>query len=103
MSWVAVAVAAVGVVTTAVSADGQRKAANRQNRAIEDAKAADDAQKAEAEAGANAALVARKKRRLAGQSMLATGDASASVLGSAPATDGRMMAPRTPRTTLGGM
>ena len=89
--------------TTAYNADQSRKAANKQERAIEDAKAADAAQLAQAEAGANAARVADKTRRRKANSLLATGATSdataqppASVLGA-----GRVMGPGQ-RTTLGG-
>ena len=89
--------------TTAYSADQSRKAANKQERAIEDAKAADAAQLAQAEAGANAARVADKTRRRKAGSLLSTGAPSdpmapppTSVLGA-----GRVMGPGQ-RSTLGG-
>lgn len=95
----------VGVAagTTAYNADQSRKAANKQERAIEDAKAADAAQLAQAEAGANAARVADKTRRRKANSLLSTGATTdpiapppTSVLGS-----GRVMSAGQ-RSTLGG-
>ena len=103
MSWVATAIVGTMVVSTAYNADQRRKAANKQERAIEDAKAADAEQLAQAEAGANAARVADKTRRRKANSLLATGAPSGplappptSVLGA-----GRVMGPGQ-RGTLGG-
>lgn len=103
MSWVATAVIGTMVGMQVYGAEQSRKAANRQQRAIDDAKAADAEQLAQAEAGANAARVADKTRRRKANSLLATGASSGAL--APPATSvlgaGRVMGPGQ-RGTLGG-
>lgn len=105
MSWVITAVVGIGAVTVAAQADASRKQANAQKDALNAAQAADTAQKAQAETGANQALIAAKQRRRAQQGLLATDATQApmggSVLGSA--ADSTKSIQPVGRSTLGGM
>lgn len=106
MSWVFTAVAAVTVIGGAVQADNGRKAVNAQKDALNASNAADAAQKAQAETGANAAIIANKKRRRAGQGLMASTDPMAapmggSVLGAASDGGTKTIQP-VGRSTLGG-
>lgn len=104
-AWGMIAAGTVAVGAVA-SADASRKASNAQKDALNASNAADAAQKAQAETGANAAIIANKKRRRAGQGLMASTDPMAapmggSVLGSASDGGTKTIQP-VGRSTLGG-